>query len=123
MLAGEQRREADNLLGYRGGMGIGCSLLTGARVKFVEPRPYADLEAAARNLVEIASAIEPVQNSRIYIELVNAPFLNGPVAVPTSSGQASTARSPKACAGGRSHPGRLQSQPAEARSATLSSTA
>jgi hypothetical protein len=38
-------------------------------------RPYADPEAAARKLVEIASTIEPVQNGRIYIELVNAPFL------------------------------------------------
>ena len=36
------------------------------------PRP----DAAARKLVEIASTIEPVQNGRIYIELVNAPFLN-----------------------------------------------
>ena len=44
-------------------------------MKFVEPRPYADPEVAARKLVEIASTIEPVQNGRIYIELVNAPFL------------------------------------------------
>jgi hypothetical protein len=32
-------------------------------------------EIAARKLVEIASTIEPVQNGRIYIELVNSPFL------------------------------------------------
>ena len=38
-------------------------------------RPYVDPEAAARKLVEIASTIEPVQNGRIYIELVNASFL------------------------------------------------
>ena len=44
-------------------------------MKFVEPRPYADSEQAARKLVEISSRIEPVQNGRIYIELVNAPFL------------------------------------------------
>ena len=44
-------------------------------MKFVEPRPFADPDAAARKLVEIASTIEPVQNGRIYIELVNAPFL------------------------------------------------
>ena len=44
-------------------------------MKFVEPRPYADPEAAARKLIEIASTIEPVQDGRIYIELVNAPFL------------------------------------------------
>ena len=44
-------------------------------MKFVEPRPYADPDIAARKLVVIASTIEPVQNDRIYIELVNAPFL------------------------------------------------
>jgi hypothetical protein len=38
-------------------------------------RPFADPDVAARKLVEIASAVEPVQNGRIYIELVNAPFL------------------------------------------------
>jgi hypothetical protein len=47
----------------------------GARVKFVEPRPYADPDVAAREPVEIASTIEPVQDGRIFIELVNAPFL------------------------------------------------
>ena len=44
-------------------------------MKFAEPRPFADPEVAARKLVEIASTIEPVQNGRIYIELVNASFL------------------------------------------------
>jgi hypothetical protein len=44
-------------------------------LKFVEPRPFADPDVAACKLVEIASTIEPVQNGRIYIELVNAPFL------------------------------------------------
>jgi len=44
-------------------------------MRFVEPRPFADPDVAARKLVEIASTIEPVQNGRIYIELVNAPFL------------------------------------------------
>ena len=29
----------------------------------------------ARMLIEIASTIEPVQDGRIYIELVNTPFL------------------------------------------------
>jgi len=39
----------------------------GAReLKFAEPRPYADPEAAARKLVEIASTIDPVHNGRIY---------------------------------------------------------
>src|SRR6516164_8389879 len=44
-------------------------------MKFVEPRPYADPEAAACKLLEIANATEAVQNGRIYIERVNAPFL------------------------------------------------
>jgi len=44
-------------------------------MKFAEPRPYTDPEKAARRIVEIASTGEPVQNGRIYIELVNGPFL------------------------------------------------
>ena len=44
-------------------------------MKFVEPRPFADPEVTARKLVEIASTIEPVQDGRIFAELVNAPFL------------------------------------------------
>jgi len=35
----------------------------------------ADPDLAARKLVEIANGIEAVQDGRIYIELVNAPFL------------------------------------------------
>jgi hypothetical protein len=41
-------------------------------VKFATDR--ADSEAAARKLVEIANSVEAV-NSRIFIELVNGPFL------------------------------------------------
>jgi hypothetical protein len=44
-------------------------------MKFVEPRPFADPEAAARKLMEIANSIEPVQDGRIHIELINGPFL------------------------------------------------
>ena len=44
-------------------------------MKFVEPSPFNDPEAAARKLVEIANTIEPAQDGRIYIELVNAAFL------------------------------------------------
>jgi hypothetical protein len=44
-------------------------------MKFATVRPYADLEKAARKLVEIANAVEAVQNGRIYIELINEPFL------------------------------------------------
>jgi hypothetical protein len=44
-------------------------------MKFVEPRTFADPAAAARNLVEIANGVEPVQDGRIFIERVNEPFL------------------------------------------------
>ena len=45
-------------------------------MKFAETRIYADPEKAARKLVEIASTIEPVQDGRIHIEKINAPFLS-----------------------------------------------
>jgi len=41
----------------------------------VADRPFADPDAAARKIVEIANDVEAVQDGRIYIELVNAPFL------------------------------------------------
>jgi hypothetical protein len=44
-------------------------------MKFVEGRPFADPDAAARKLVEIANGVEAVQDGRIYIECVNEPFL------------------------------------------------
>jgi hypothetical protein len=44
-------------------------------MKFVERHPFADPAAAARKLVEIANAVEAVQDGRIYIERVNEPFL------------------------------------------------
>ena len=44
-------------------------------MKFVAPSPFADPEAAARKLVELANAFEPVQDGRIYIEKINGPFL------------------------------------------------
>ena len=43
--------------------------------KFMADRPFADPDAAARKIVEIANDVEAVQNDRIYIERVNAPFL------------------------------------------------
>jgi hypothetical protein len=43
--------------------------------KFVAARHFADPNAAARKIVEIANDVEAVQNGRIYIERVNAPFL------------------------------------------------
>ena len=44
-------------------------------MKFVQQRPFADPEAAARKLMEIANSIEPVQDGRIFIEGINWPFL------------------------------------------------
>jgi hypothetical protein len=44
-------------------------------MKFVDPHPLADPEAAARKLLELAHAFEPVQDGRIYIEKINGPFL------------------------------------------------
>ena len=44
-------------------------------MKFIEPRPFADPDVAARKLVELANAVEPVQDGCIYIEKINGPFL------------------------------------------------
>jgi len=43
--------------------------------KFVTSRPYADPEAAARKIVELASAIPTIQDGRIYVDEINGPFL------------------------------------------------
>lgn len=44
-------------------------------MKLASERPYANPEAAARKLVEIAKGIEAVQDGPIHIEKLNAPFL------------------------------------------------
>jgi hypothetical protein len=44
-------------------------------MKFVTSSQFADPDAAARKLVEIANAAEAVQDDRIYIELVNSAFI------------------------------------------------
>jgi len=44
-------------------------------MKFVEPHPFTNPDAAARKLVEIANGVEAVQDGRIYIERVNELFL------------------------------------------------
>jgi hypothetical protein len=44
-------------------------------MKFAADHPWSDPEKAARKLVEIANSVEAVQGGRIYIELINAPFL------------------------------------------------
>jgi hypothetical protein len=44
-------------------------------VKFAANRPFADPETAAHKILEIANSVEAVQDGRIYIEKINAPFL------------------------------------------------
>jgi hypothetical protein len=36
---------------------------------------YSDPDAAARKLLELANAFEPIQDGRIYIEKINGPML------------------------------------------------
>jgi hypothetical protein len=55
---------------------------TAAAMKFATDRPYSDPEKAARKLVEIANSVEAVQDGRIYVELINGPFLFGLKATP-----------------------------------------
>ena len=44
-------------------------------MKFVERHPFADPDAAARKVIEIANGVEAAQDGRIFIERVNEPFL------------------------------------------------
>jgi hypothetical protein len=44
-------------------------------MKFSTDRPYADPEAAARKLLEIANATPAPQEGRIHIEKINGPML------------------------------------------------
>jgi hypothetical protein len=44
-------------------------------MKLGAARPFANPDLAARKMIEIANAVEAVQQGRIYIERVNAPFL------------------------------------------------
>ena len=46
-----------------------------AQMKNGNERPYGDPEAAARNLLELAASVEAVQDGRIHIEKIDAPFL------------------------------------------------
>jgi hypothetical protein len=44
-------------------------------MKYTADRPFADPEKAARKLLEIANETEAIQDGRIHIEKINAPFL------------------------------------------------
>jgi hypothetical protein len=52
-------------------------------MKSAAERLYADPEKAARKLVDIANSIEPAQDGRIFIELINWPFLSEHKGSPT----------------------------------------
>jgi hypothetical protein len=43
--------------------------------KYVQPRPYADPDVAARKILEIANSLEPYMDGRLLIELLNGPML------------------------------------------------
>ncbi len=42
---------------------------------FKETRPYADPDAAARKIVELANSLEPYMDGRLLVERINGPFL------------------------------------------------
>ncbi|MGY4371106.1 hypothetical protein ACVW1A_007171 [Bradyrhizobium sp. LB1.3] len=44
-------------------------------MKHVTERPFADPQAAARKLLDLAASIEAVQEGRIHIEKINYPFI------------------------------------------------
>ena len=44
-------------------------------MKFVNARPYADPDTAARKIVEIANALEPCMVGHLLVERINGPFL------------------------------------------------
>jgi hypothetical protein len=67
-------------------------------MKFVAARPYADPEAAARKLMEIANSVEQVQDGRIHVEKINWPMLHDLRATP-STRRGSTMPSPRAGCG------------------------
>ena len=62
-------------------------------MKFTADRPYADPEAAARKLIEIANSVETVQDGRIFIELINWPFLHDLKGTPAEYGAGLSSRS------------------------------
>jgi hypothetical protein len=56
-------------------------------MKLTTDRPSADPEKAARRLMDHASAFEPVQDGRVYIEHLNAPFLFGDRGTPAENAE------------------------------------
>jgi hypothetical protein len=62
-------------------------------------RPFADPDATARELMELANAFEPIQDGRIYIEKSNAPFLYELKGTPAESKAGLSVPSPTAGCG------------------------
>jgi hypothetical protein len=55
-------------------------------MQFTTDRPYADPEAAARKILEIANATPAPQEGRIHIEKINGPMLYEHKATPAEYG-------------------------------------
>ena len=76
---------------------------------FVANRPFADPDVAARKLVKLANAIEPVQDGRIYIEafvspnsfpvlrLMKCSFMQAEQIMPLNSFSSASSSSPNQC--------------------------
>jgi hypothetical protein len=45
-------------------------------MKFAADRPYANPEAAARKLLQIAKSVQTIQDGRIYMAEIKEPFLS-----------------------------------------------
>jgi len=54
-------------------------------MKYASDRPFADSEKAARRILEISNAVEPIQG-RIHIEKINEPFLFRDLGTPAEYG-------------------------------------
>ena len=55
-------------------------------MKLTIDRPYDEPEKAARKIIDIAMAVELVQDGRIHIEKINEPFLYGERGTPAEYG-------------------------------------
>jgi hypothetical protein len=78
--AGGLRRRLDRVQGQQAGCHPQALAATrpfdqATDMKFTENRAYANPEAAARKLIELANADEAVQGGRIFVELINGPML------------------------------------------------
>jgi hypothetical protein len=64
-------------------------------LKFVSDRPFADPDAAARKLMKLANAFEPVQDGRIYIQ--KRPFIYELKGTPAEYKAGLISQSPDGC--------------------------